>query len=192
MSMLDRDAILTALRALDEELGSRAVRANLFIVGGAAMAIAYDARRSTADVDAVFAPTTEVREAARAVADRLELAEDWLNDGAKAFMAGEDPDRITVFEGASLQVAAGSPRYLLAMKLLAARVERDQDDIRTLYRLCGFTTAAQGLALVTATYPEHVIPPRTRLMLEEMFPTPEVTPNLDPKRDRDPGLGIGL
>ena len=56
------------------------------------------------------------------------------------------------------------------MKLLAARVERDQDDIRELYRLCGFDTPAEGLAVVEAAYPQHVIPPRTRLMLEEMFP----------------------
>jgi hypothetical protein len=156
------------------------------------MAVAYDARRSTADIDAVFAPTTEVRQAARVVAELLGLSEDWLNDGAKAFMPGEDPNRITVFEGTNVQLAAASPRYLLAMKLLAARVERDQDDIRALYRLCGFTTAAEGLTLVEATYPEHIIPPRTRLMLEEMFPAKEVSRNLDHGTGRDTGLDVGF
>lgn len=190
--MLDREAILTALQALDDQLRSRGIRANLFIVGGAAMAVAYDARRSTADVDAIFTPSSEVRQAARIVADRLGLAEDWLNDGAKAFMPGEDPNRIIVFEGDWLQVAAASPRYLLAMKLLASRAERDQDDIRELYRLCGFTTAAQGLALVDATYPEYVIPPRTRFMLEEMFPTKQAQQDLDRGKGRDGGLDIGL
>jgi hypothetical protein len=120
------------------------------------------------------------------------LSQDWLNDGAKAFMPGEDPNRITVFEGTSLQVAAASPRYLLAMKLLAARVERDQDDIRDLYRLCGFSTAAEGTALLEATYPEHAIPPRARLMLEEMFPAKEISQNLDHEKGRDAGLDIGL
>ena len=138
---------------------------------GAAMAVAYDARRSTADVDAIFAPPAEVRAAAGRVAEHLGLATTWLNDGAKAFMPGDDPDRIVVFERPNLQVAAASPRYLLAMKLLAARVERDQDDIRILYNLCGFSTAEQGLAVVEAAYPSYVIPARTRLMLEEMFPS---------------------
>jgi hypothetical protein len=47
-------------------------------------------------------------------------------------MPGSDPDRIGVFEGDHLSVAAASPRYLLAMKLLASR-SRD----RTLTGLLG-------------------------------------------------------
>jgi len=122
--VLDRQAILEALHALDEELGSRGVRANVFVVGGAAMAMAYDARRSTADVDAVFAPADEVRRAAAVVADRLGIPDDWLNDGAKA------------------------------------------------------------------AYPQYAIPPRTRFMLEEMFPTPEHQRGAE--KERDTGFDIGL
>jgi len=168
--MLGRDEIRAALAGLDDELAGSPVKASIFVVGGAAMAIAYDARRSTVDVDAVFAPTREVREAAHRVAERLGLSDDWINDGAKAFLPGDDPDRITVYEGRNVQVAAASPKYPLAMKLLASRVERDQDDIRTLYRLCGFTTAEEGLQVVEEAYPTYVIPPRTRYFLEEMFP----------------------
>jgi len=185
--VLDRQQILDAFKALGEELESQGIRANIFVVGGAAMAIAYDTRRSTADVDAVFAPSIEVRRAAELVAQRLGLPDDWLNDGAKAFMPGDDPARVVVFESPHLQVAAASPRYLLAMKLLAARVERDQDDIRTLYALCGFTTADEGLGVVEAAYPQHLIPPRTRLMLEEMFPR---APGLGQEPDRGVDLGL--
>jgi hypothetical protein len=190
--VLDRDSIIDAFRALNEELAARDVRANLFVVGGAAMAVAYDARRTTVDIDAVFAPATAVREAARVVADRLGLAHDWLNDGAKAFMPGDDPDRIVVFEGSHLGVGAASPRYLLAMKLLSARAERDRDDIRTLYRLCGFTKAEQGMALVESVYPDHVIPPRTRFLLEEMYPSREPTRDIGRGKEPDTGLDIGF
>ncbi len=72
----------------------------------------------------MFAPSDDVRRAAQVVAARLALPDDWLNDGAKAFMRGNDPERVVVFEASHLQVAAASPRYLLAMKLLTARVER--------------------------------------------------------------------
>jgi len=173
MTLFDRDGLLAALSALDEELGVAGVRGEVFVVGGAAMALAYDARRATVDVDAVFAPSVEVRSAAARVADRLGFEPDWLNDAAKAFLPGDDPERIEVYEGAHLSVAAASPRFLLTMKLLAARVERDQDDIRMLYDLCGFTTAEEGIELVTSAYPEGRIPPRARFLLQELFPSRE-------------------
>lgn len=171
--LFDRRQIFAAFRELDGELERLGRRADIFVVGGAAMAIAYDARRATADVDAIFVPTEEVGEAARRVAETMGLPDGWLNDGAKAFVPGDDPDQTQVYEGSSLQVATASPRFLLAMKLLASRVERDRDDIRFLFRLCGFSTAREGLDLVAAAYPVRVIPARTRFMLEEMFPVVE-------------------
>jgi hypothetical protein len=107
------------------------------------------------------------------VADELGLEPGWLNDGAKAFMPGNDPDQLTIFEGNNLSVAAASPRYLLAMKLLAARLDRDQDDIRAPYDLCGFTTAEEGLRLLETTYPGHVMAPRAQFLLREMSPARE-------------------
>ena len=189
--LFDREGLLIALRSLDEELGAVGVRGDVFVVGGAAMALAYDARRATVDVDAIFVPAVEVRMAVARVAERLHIDEDWLNDGAKAFMPGSDPERIGVFEGDHLSVAAASPRYLLAMKLLASRLERDQDDIRFLYDLCGFSTAEEGLNLVESTYPAHVIAPRVQFLLEEMFPRQE--PQIEPRHaQRRDGPGIEL
>ncbi len=181
MALMGRKELLEALSALDEELGRLSVRGEVFVVGGAAMAIAYDTRRATADVDAVFAPSSEVREAAARVAGRLHMAPDWLNDGAKAFMPGDDENRIGVYEGKNLSVAAASPEFLLAMKLMASRVERDQDDIRELYRLCGFTNVEQGLDLLTSFYPDRVILPRVQFLLQEMFPRSQ-------ERGRDNGV----
>nr|WP_221380258.1 DUF6036 family nucleotidyltransferase [Actinoplanes polyasparticus] len=51
----------------------RLARRDLFIVGGAAMALAYDANRVTRDVDATFVPHGVVLEEARNVADALGL-----------------------------------------------------------------------------------------------------------------------
>lgn len=162
--------LIGAFELLDDELARRGVRAELFVVGGAAMAIAYDARRTTTDVDAIFVPSAVVREAARDVAKQLGLEPDWLNDGAKGFAPGDDPDQAPVFEGRFLSVAVASPRYLLAMKLLASRTDRDIDDIKALYELCGLSTAEEGVQLLESYYPASVIPARAQFLLQELFP----------------------
>jgi hypothetical protein len=52
---VDRDEIRDLLEELSERLAAREMRAELFLVGGAAMALAYATRRSTADLDVVRA-----------------------------------------------------------------------------------------------------------------------------------------
>jgi Nucleotidyltransferase of unknown function (DUF6036) len=80
--------ILAALQALGQELTRRGVRGQVFIVGGAAMALAYSTRRVTKDVEAVFEPKSAIYDAAATVAQQLGLPEDWLNDAVKGFMRG--------------------------------------------------------------------------------------------------------
>ena len=71
---------------LAAELDANGVRAELFLVGGRAIALCFDGRRTTRDLDAVFAPTTAVRHAAAAVAGREGLGPEWLNDAVKGFL----------------------------------------------------------------------------------------------------------
>ena len=61
-SSFGKRELVEVFELLDDELNERGIRAGLFVVGGAAMAIAYDTRRTTTDVDAIFTPTSEVRE----------------------------------------------------------------------------------------------------------------------------------
>ena len=92
---LGREDIRALLDDLSAELAARGARAELFLVGGAALAVAYDATRSTRDLDAVFIPADVVRRAASAVAEREGLAEDWLNDAVKGFLPGPGPALVT-------------------------------------------------------------------------------------------------
>jgi hypothetical protein len=170
-TLLSRSEIVGLLDALAADLQGRGHRGDLFLVGGAAMALAYDTRRATRDLDGVFEPKQIVYEAAARVAEARGLPEDWLNDAVKGFLPGSDPDAQVLFDKPGLAVRVASPRYILAMKLLASRVERDEDDIRALYGLCGFTTAAEGLALVEAMYPARPIAAKVQFLLEEMFPS---------------------
>jgi len=49
--LLDRVQLERAFTALGERLVQRGVVADVFVIGGAAMALAYDATRVTRDVD---------------------------------------------------------------------------------------------------------------------------------------------
>lgn len=129
---LSKKGMLEAFQALSEELGARRARGKVFVVGGAAMALAYSDRRSTRDIGAIFEPKAVVYKAAHRVAEQLNLPDDWLNDAAKSFAPGQDHEQRVVFTSPSLEVAAASPRYLLAMKLLASRVDQDTEDIQAL------------------------------------------------------------
>src|SRR3954468_2743878 len=76
--LLGRAELEQAFAALGDRLVRRGVVADLFVVGGAAMALAYDAKRVTRDVDATFVPHGVVLEEARNVADALGLPPWWL------------------------------------------------------------------------------------------------------------------
>jgi hypothetical protein len=167
--LLGRTEILAAFDKLGSELARRSLRADIFVVGGAAMALAYAPARRTRDVDAVFSDSAAVYEAARAVARRIGLPGDWLNDAVRSYLLGSDTNERPVYESASLQVAVASPPYLLAMKLLAARVEQDVGDIRVLYRICGYSSEADGIALLQRYLPDIAIPDKTLDLLAELF-----------------------
>ncbi|MHB1810173.1 MAG: DUF6036 family nucleotidyltransferase [Solirubrobacteraceae bacterium] len=164
-----RAEIVEALRALGRELSSRGVHAQVFIVGGAAMALAYSTRRVTRDVDAVFEPKAIVYEAAEKVAEELSLPADWLNDGAKAFMPGVDGEAQPLPEVEGVEVSTASPRYLLAMKLMAMRFGEDDEDIELLLEMLDVKTPDEALAILRSLYPALEPPPKTRFFLEELL-----------------------
>ncbi|WP_200847125.1 DUF6036 family nucleotidyltransferase [Microbacterium sp. 18062] len=165
---LDAERVLALFQELSDQLAAAGIHAQLFVVGGAAMALAYDHGRLTRDVDALFVPAPEVRQAAEAIGAAHELEPDWLNDAAKGFLPGQDEHPTTVFESESLLVQVASPEYLLAMKLHASRDERDLDDAATLFLRLGYTTAEQGIELLTSTYPVGRLLPRHRYIVEDV------------------------
>jgi Nucleotidyltransferase of unknown function (DUF6036) len=167
-----RAKILSALEALGSELTEKGVRGQIFIVGGAAMALAYSTRRVTKDIDAVFEPKSAIYAAATKVAEDLGLPEDWLNDAVKSFMPGPDEHPRPVPDVRGIEVTTASPRYLLAMKLMAMRFGEDDEDIEILLGDCAIRTAEEALALLRAVYPAQEPPPKTRFFLEELLPGP--------------------
>ncbi len=173
---LSRDQILAALHGLSDELGKRGVTGEICLFGGTVMILAFTARLTTKDVDAIFQPTEIVRELARRIADDQHLPANWLNDGVKGFVstrheitAGNLP------QFPHLRLTMPVPEYLLAMKCMAARIggatgePSDVADIIFLIRQLKLRSAREVLDLVGQYYPVNRIPVKTQYLVEGLF-----------------------
>jgi hypothetical protein len=157
---------------LNDELRRSGTRGELFLVGGAVMCLAYAARPSTQDVDALFRPPAQVREAAARVAARAKVKADWLNDGVKGFVSAQG-EFAPFLELDHLRVMVALPEYLLAMKCLAMRIGaefHDEDDVRYLLRHLDLRTQDKALAVITKYYPLERFPQKTLSALAELLP----------------------
>lgn len=164
---LDRDAIIRALRRLAERLAFRGIVADPYVFGGAAMALAYDTRRSTRNVDALVEPHGVVFAEAANVALELGLPAWWLNEQASAYVSrAHDPDAPLVFDHPGLRVHAASPRHLLAVKVMTSR-RRDARDVALLAGQLGLATTDQVLAACAEVFPDETPPERARLLLDD-------------------------
>jgi len=167
--LLSRKEIENAFRLLGERLAKRGIVADIYVFGGAAMALAYDARRATRDIDAIFEPHGIVLEEAKKVAEILHLAPWWLNDQASSYISTKkDENSPTVFEHSGLRVSAASGEHILAMKLLAGR-RRDNDDISFLIKMLGLRDVQSVLQICESVFPDEPIPARSKLMLEDIL-----------------------
>lgn len=152
---LSANDIRRAFSALSEELARREQHAEIVIVGGAALVLLFDARESTKDVDAYFVTPEAalLRDAVQAVANRLDLPGDWLNDGAKGYFVGVTTGDV-LFASSTLTVRAASTAQLLAMKLAAWRDAVDRGDATLLLSHMG-GTAQEIWAEVRPFVPMH-------------------------------------
>lgn len=166
---MQRDDIVRALTAVGARLSRSGITADLYVVGGAAIAMAYDERRSTRDVDAVFAPKVEVYRAATQVGEELQLPEGWLNDGVKGFLLGPDPFDTETFDVPGLRCEIASPEMVLVLKCLAHRIGEDDDDVRLLAAKAGMKSAEQVLRLVERVVPERLLTPEVQFFVEAVL-----------------------
>jgi hypothetical protein len=173
---LPKAVILQALAALDRECANRGITGEICIYGGAAMVLVFDARPSTRDVDAVFQPKSQIREAAQSVAEGLSIPSDWLNDGVKGFLSDKGEFSREAISGLesleNLRIVRPTPEYILAMKCMAARIDdssTDRADVAFLIRHLGLTGVEAVLEVVERFFPRDRIHIKTRYFLEEIF-----------------------
>ncbi len=175
-SGLTREIILRGLQTLSDELGKQGITGEVCLFGGTVMVLAFTARLTTKDVDALFQPTQTIRELARRVADDLHLPADWLNDGVKGFISTRHETTTgNLPQFPHLRLTMPVPEYLLAMKCMAARIGGTADeptdvaDIVFLVRHLKLKSAKEVLDLVGQYYPANRIPVKTQYLVEGLF-----------------------
>jgi hypothetical protein len=139
--LLDRESVIELLTQLGRRLDDKGLFVELYVVGGTTMLLAYQRTRLTRDIDAVTVDQKVVDAEARAMAkSRRGLRSDWLNGRVRPLLPLVfDDDQIEALAAPGITVNVASPRHLLAMKVRAARGERDVEDILLLCRQAGIT-----------------------------------------------------
>ncbi|WP_156040220.1 hypothetical protein [Alicyclobacillus macrosporangiidus] len=122
----------------------------------------------TKDVDAYLGENAEaVREAARRVARREGLDENWLNDGVKGFFYGTPPQTV-VAEFPGLRVYSVTPEYMIAMKAVAGRAE-DVRDLKHLVKFLRLKNKEQVLEIIEKYVPPRLLTPKIQYIIESLF-----------------------
>ena len=166
----DYDRIIELLGELGRRLESQGIRAEMFVVGGSAMALAFNHERLTKDIDADFEPKTVIYVEAGHIAIEQGIPKDWLNDAVKGLLPDHpDTEKRTIYATQGISVSIASPEFIFAMKAAAARVEQDTEDIKLLAQILGITTSREALELVERFYNRARISPKTQFILQEMF-----------------------
>lgn len=125
------------LRELAKEFrkrNGRNTKAEIILVGGAAILANYGFREMTYDIDAVITASSVMKEAIHAVADRLDLPNGWLNADFKntSSYSPKLPQYSKYYRTYSnvLDIRTISKEYLIAMKLMSGRrYKKDLSDI---------------------------------------------------------------
>ena len=189
MEPFSADSLKEAFRELSVELRWQRVRAHVYIVGGAAMALGFDNRRQTMDVDALIKEGHgPVVEAVRRIGRRRGWPDAWLNEEAvSAIPRGKDGRAKTVYGDPYLLVTAASAEHMLAMKVRSARA-KDRKDIAFLVEHLELTSAREVFDLHDEAFPHD--PPKeqgfrdARDILKALWPE-------DRSLERDDRYGYG-
>ena len=171
MVKLTAPEIRRLFELLECELGNVEAEGELYLVGGAIMFLALNARDATRDVDAWFKPTKIIRQAAARVAAEANVPEDWLNDAVKGYLSSRG-DVDPFLELPHLRVFVARPTYLLAMKCAAMRLGEefhDLDDVRYLLRYLNISSVCEAIDVVTQYFDESQMLPKTKPALEEIL-----------------------
>ena len=172
-NLLDVERIGGLFQAVNAGLSASGLRApvEIVVVGGAAVAMQWNRRRTTYDVDVVSEGIPGVFwDVVAAVGHGQDLGADWLNAAAriKAPTGPTPGEPSELYVGSHLRVYGANCHYVLAMKLVSGRMI-DRDDMPALMEAARPTSRDALYDLVERAYPNVQIPTSARYIIEEVW-----------------------
>jgi hypothetical protein len=153
------------------------------LYGGSCLMLVSNFRLATGDVDAVAADDQGFLDrAARAIAQSRGWSADWLNDGVRTYLSPqvEGLGQHSLFrtypdeERPGLRVFVPCPEYMLAMKLMALRIDpaserKDLDDILNLMQVIGLERREDIVNFAARFYPEARVSGKLMLSVDYLW-----------------------
>ncbi|HMK90876.1 MAG TPA: hypothetical protein VK446_14740 [Methylocystis sp.] len=156
---------------------------DIAVYGGSCLMLVSNFRLATADVDAVaMEDQSFLDEAALDVAERRGWPRDWLNDGVRTYLSPllEGYEQHTLFRAypneqtPGLRVFVPSAEYILAMKLMALRLDlgggsNDLEDIFNLLQIAGLKDKSEIIGFAARFYPEARVSGKLALAIDYIW-----------------------
>lgn len=162
--------------------------AEIVVYGGSAIALLFNYRPSTHDVDFTLrvGDRYPLYDIAMDVGLEQGLPPSWFND-AVAIFASDSPETCVYGEfpksNPGIRVFTATPQYLLAMKLQSMRSSLESSDALDIWNLldaCGAHTPEDALELARRFYPDKQVERRTELLLRDFFEAKQSHQDYDP------------
>ncbi|MGE0047729.1 MAG: DUF6036 family nucleotidyltransferase [Acidithiobacillus sp.] len=186
---MKREDIEKSFSRIGELADRQGIIVDLAVYGGSAMALRWEFRRSTRDVDVIISGDKSfMRKAVSMVGEEMGLPDNWMNDAVKGFSSSNaDHEFYKEYLGESggIRVFVPKAEYLLAMKCMAMRLDspdghNDADDIKSLVAVVGVKSKKDLCDTVERYYPRDKIPSKVYFGIEQIM----IEVNLENRRKR--------
>lgn len=186
---LDRKTLVALFKEIGQQLQKQGHIAEIAIFGGSAIALLFDFRNSTQDVDyiPISLDMSPLKNLTEEIGIREKFSSNWFNDAIDIY-ASDDNHHLNLFgeyplENPGLRVFTADPHYILSMKMAAMRsslASNDMKDVWHLLDICQYKTLDQALGCYQNYFPKRKIPKRNLLLLADVFEAKDNGKAFDP------------
>lgn len=169
--LLSRDDLIRGIKELAVRAEARGIAADIYVVGGAALALKYFDRDATVDIDASARHWDLLEPIVEEIAKDFDWAPSWFNVKVAQLIPslGKDAEWLLLYSYGEVKVFVASAEVLLMMKLAASRKGRDYRDAELLMATTGLTNFQELEELFSTYFPGDVLPTKALRMLEDIL-----------------------